>query len=68
MYLSTGFHGAYNSYGLVRRISGLSILSVPVCRVHVVFSTAGFKGSGKSRLEAHEITALQKGIQKALLT
>ena len=38
-----------------------------VCRVHVVFSTAGFKGREKPCPEARETAALRRGIQKVLV-
>ena len=53
------FHGAYNCYGFVPR-SPDSLLSVPVSRVRIGFSTAGFKGVGKPRSKMRETTALWK--------
>ena len=40
-----------------------SLMSVSVRSVHVVFSTAGFKGGGELRPETRETTALWRGIQ-----
>ena len=37
-------------------------------RVHVVFSTAGFMGGGKSRRKTRETAALRRGIQRASCT
>ena len=46
-----------------------SLLSVSVRSVHVVFSSAGFKGGGKPCPKASETAALQGGgIQKASRT
>ena len=45
-----------------------SLLSVSVLRIHVVFSTAGFKGGGKPCPKTRETTALRRGVQKASLT
>ena len=42
-----------------------SLLPVSVRRVHVVFSTAGFKGGGKPCSKTRETAALQRGILKA---
>ena len=47
------FDGAYNYSGLVRR-------------VHVVLSTAGFKGGGKPFRKTRETTALRRSIHKTL--
>ena len=41
------------------------VMSVPVRRVHVVLSTAGFKGGGKPCRKTRETAALRRGIQKA---
>ena len=41
------------------------VLSVSVRRVHVVSSTAGFRGGGKPCSKTSEKAALRKGIQKA---
>ena len=43
-------------------------LSVSGRGVHVVISTAGFKGGGKPCPKTHETTALQRDIQKASRT
>ena len=45
-----------------------SFLSVPVRRLHVVFSTAGFKGGEKPCSETRETTTTRKGILKASRT
>ena len=62
-----GFYGAYNYSGLVRQVSGFSNV-VSVRRVHVVLSTAGFKGGGKPCHKTRETAALWRGIQKASRT
>ena len=41
-----------------------SLLSVSVRNVHVVFSTAGFKGGEKPCPKTREIFALRRGIHK----
>ena len=41
------------------------LLSVSVRRIHVAFSTAGFKGGGKPRSKTRETAALPRDIQKA---
>ena len=43
-----------------------SVLSVSVRKVHVVISTAGFKGGGKQHPKTNETAALRRGIWKAL--
>ena len=40
-----------------------SLLSVSVRRVHVAFSTAGYKDGGTPRYITREIAALRRGIQ-----
>ena len=45
-----------------------SLLAVSVRRVHIVFSTAGFKGGEKQCSETRENAALRRGIQKASRT
>ena len=59
-----GFHGIYNCYVLVRQVSRLS---VSMRRVHVVFSTAGFKDGGKPCPTTRGTAAPWNGIQKPLL-
>ena len=44
------------------------VLSVLVRTVQVVFSTAGFKGSGKPCPMSSEAAALRRGIEKASRT
>ena len=44
------------------------VMSVSVRRVHVVFSTAGFKGGGKTCPKTRETAALRRGIQDASRT
>ena len=44
------------------------VMSVSVRRVHIVLSTAGFKGGGKPCRKTHETAAPQRGIQKASRT
>ena len=39
------------------------VMSVSARRVHVVFSTAGFKGGGKPCHKTRETGALRRGIQ-----
>ena len=41
------------------------VMPVSVRRVHVVFSTAGFKGGGKPGSKTRETIALWRGIQEA---
>ena len=62
MYVFIDLYSVYNCSGLAR--SGFSTVTVSVRRAHVVLSTAGFKGGGKSN-EARESAALPRGIQKA---
>ena len=45
-----------------------SVLLASVRRVHVAFSTAGFKGGGKPRPRTRETAALWRGVQKASRT
>ena len=42
-----------------------SALAVSVRRVHVVFSTAGFKSGGKPSPKTRDTNALRRGIRKA---
>ena len=49
-------------------LCALSQDSVPMRAVHVVFSTAGFKGGGKPCPNIRETVALRRGIQKASRT
>ena len=44
------------------------VLSVSMYWVHVVFSTAGFKGGGTPCRKTRETAALRGGIQKASRT
>ena len=41
-----------------------SLLSVSVCRVHVVNSSARFKGGSKACIKTHETAALRRDIRK----
>ena len=50
---------------VLRARSQDSLLSVSVGRVHIAFSTAGFKDGGKPCLKTRETPALPRGIQKA---
>ena len=54
-----GFYVAYNCVLCAR--SQDSLLSVLVRRLHVVFSTAGFKGGGKPCHKTSETAVLRKG-------
>ena len=56
MYVCMGFYGAFHCYGFVRQASASS---VAVRMVHVVFSTAGFKGVGKPCPKTRETAALR---------
>ena len=40
------------------------VMSVPVRRVHVVLSAAGFKGGGKPCRKTRETAALRRGIRR----
>ena len=44
------------------------VMSVSVRRLHVVLSTAGFKGEGKPCRKTRETAALRRGIQKSSVT
>ena len=44
------------------------VMSVSVRRIHVVLSTAGFKGGGKPCPKTRETAALQRSIQKTSRT
>ena len=44
------------------------VMSMSVRRVHVVFSTAGFKGGGKPCRKTRETAALRRGIQETSRT
>ena len=62
MYLHMGFMALEAAMMVLCARSQDSLLSVSVRRVHVVFSTTGFKGGGKPYHNTLEITALQRGI------
>ena len=64
MYAHMGFMALITALALCGRTQD-SLLSVSERRVHVVFSTAGFKGGGKLCPWTREIAALRRGIQKA---
>ena len=62
-----GFMALVTALILCARSQGL-YLSVSERRVHVVFSTAGFKGGGKPCRKTGETAALRRGIQKTSRT
>ena len=62
MYVCMGFMALITAMVLCTR-SQDSALSVSVRRMHVVFTTAGFKGEGKMCPKTRETIALRRGIQ-----
>ena len=64
LYMFVVFTALITTLVLCTRIQNL-VLSVSVRRVHVVFSTAGFKGRGNPCRMTSDTTSLRRGIQKA---
>ena len=62
-YVCMGFMALITALVLCAR-SQDSLLSVAVCRINVVFSTAGFKDGGKPCPKTRETAALRRGVQK----
>ena len=67
MYVYMGFMALITTQVLCAK-SQDSSLSVSVRRLHVVFSTVGFKGAGKPCPKTRETAILRRGIQKASCT
>ena len=66
MYACTGIMALIATINLCTKYKDSVPSVVSVGRVHMIFSTAGFKGEEKPCPQTHKTSALRRGIQKSL--